>query len=170
MTTARVTVRSSRLSLRVDLRVFGVLAVLGALSLVALTLNIGRGEFPIAPVDVLAALAGAGDGATSFIVLDLRLPRALTAVLAGAAFGIAGAILQDLARNPLVSPDIIGVTGGASLAAITLIVFGGGSGLVSIRSPRSAGRSPPERRCTRWPGAAACRATASCSSASAWRR
>lgn len=132
MSERRITVRSRAFSLRVDLRVLGVLGVVGIATLLAFTLNIGRGEFQIAPLDVLATLVGAGDDATNFIVLDLRLPRALTAVLAGAALGIAGAIFQDLARNPLVAPDVIGITAGASLAAVALIVFGDVSGAVSV--------------------------------------
>jgi len=128
----RLTLRTRRVSLRIDLRVVRVLAALAAATLLAFTLNIGRGEFPIAPLDVLATLVGAGDAATSFIVLDLRLPRALTAVLAGVALGIAGAIFQDLARNPLVAPDVIGITSGAALAAVALIVLGDASGAVSV--------------------------------------
>ena len=57
---------------------------------------------------MLAALVGAGDAATDFIVLDLRLPRALTCLLAGGALGLAGAIFQQVTRNPLVAPDIVG--------------------------------------------------------------
>lgn len=129
---ARVTLRAGRLSRRVDLRVAAVLAGLTALTLAAFTVEVGRGEYPIAPLDVAAALAGGGDEATRFIVVDLRLPRALAALLAGLALGIAGAIFQDVARNPLVAPDLIGVTTGASLAAIALIVFGHAGGAVSV--------------------------------------
>lgn len=132
MSTRRVTVRSRMLSLRLDLRVLTLLGVLGAGTLLALTLSIGRGDFSIPPLDVLATLVGAGDAATNFVVLDLRLPRALTALLTGIALGIAGAIFQDLARNPLVSPDIIGISGGASLAAVSLIVLGDSSGAISV--------------------------------------
>lgn len=132
MSQRRITVRSRAFSLRVDLRVLGVLAALGAATLLAFTLNIARGEFEIPAVDVLAALVGSGDDATSFIVRDLRLPRALTAVLAGAALGIAGAVFQDVARNPLVAPDVIGISAGASLAAIAVIVFGNTSGAASV--------------------------------------
>jgi iron complex transport system permease protein len=128
----RVTVRTRGLSLRADVRVLAMLALLGAASLAAFTVHVGRGEFPISAPDVLAALVGAGDQATSFIVLELRVPRALTAVLAGAALGIAGAIFQDLARNPLVSPDVIGISSGASLAAVALVVLGGASGAVVV--------------------------------------
>lgn len=129
MTARRVTVRTRAISLRLDLRVVAVLAALGAATVLALTLNVGRGEFPIAPGDVLRTLVGAGDAATNFIVLDLRLPRALTAILAGLALGIAGAIFQDVAGNALVAPDIIGITTGAALGAVTVIVFGGGEGV-----------------------------------------
>lgn len=132
MTTRRVTVRWRTFSLRVDVRVLVVLTTLAAATLVVFTLSIARGEFPISPLDVLATLVGAGDHTTNFIVLELRLPRALTAVLAGVALGIAGAIFQDLARNPLVAPDVIGITSGASLAAITVIVFGDANGALSV--------------------------------------
>jgi iron complex transport system permease protein len=92
--------------------------------LLVLALSLVLGEYSLPPLDVLGSLAGAGDGATDFIVLDLRLPRALTGLLAGAALGLAGAVFQDVTRNPLVSPDVVGIAGGASLAAVTLIVFG----------------------------------------------
>ena len=68
MSGRRITVRSPAFSLRVDLRVVGVLVVLGVALLLAFTLNIARGEFDIAPLDVLSALVGSGDDATSFIV------------------------------------------------------------------------------------------------------
>jgi iron complex transport system permease protein len=135
----RATVRSGALSLRLDLRVVGVLGVLAAATLAAFTAGVARGEFAIPPLDVLAALVGAGDDATEFIVLDLRLPRALTAVLAGMALGIAGTVFQDLARNPLVAPDVIGITGGASLAAVSVIVFGDASGSLSVPLAALAG-------------------------------
>jgi iron complex transport system permease protein len=132
MSVRRLSVRACGLSLRVDLRVLAVLGTFAALTLGAFTLNVGRGEFAIAPPDVLAALAGGGEEATRFIVLDLRLPRALTAILVGGALGIAGAIFQDLARNALVSPDVIGISWGASLAAISVIVFGEATGALTV--------------------------------------
>jgi iron complex transport system permease protein len=94
--------------------------------------SLALGEYAIAPLDVLRTLAGAGDGATSFVVLDLRLPRALTGLLAGAALGLAGAVFQDVARNPLVAPDIVGVAGGAALAGAALLVFGGAAAPVPL--------------------------------------
>ena len=102
--------------------------VLGlALVLLAAAVNIGRGDFPISIGEVLAVLLGGGERGQRFIVLDLRLPRSLTGVLVGAALGLAGAITQTVARNPLASPDVLGVTSGASAAAVLLIVLGGSS-------------------------------------------
>ncbi len=74
-----------------------------------------------------------------FIVMDLRLPRALVAVLIGIALGISGAITQSIARNALASPDILGITSGASAAAVALIVLGGG-GSFGVCSRHSASR------------------------------
>jgi iron complex transport system permease protein len=135
----RVVVRSGAVSLRADVRALAVLAVLAAAIVAALTAHVGRGEFPIAPGDVLAALAGGGDQATRFIVLELRLPRALTALLAGMALGLAGAIFQDLARNPLVAPDVIGVSTGASLGAVCVIVLADASASLAVPLAAFAG-------------------------------
>jgi iron complex transport system permease protein len=94
---------------------------------VVFCVSVSVGDFPIPLADVVPAIFGFGNPDSDFIVRTLRLPRALTAVLVGAAFGLSGAIFQSLARNPLASPDIIGVTAGASAAAVFVIVFVGGS-------------------------------------------
>ncbi|WP_106185322.1 FecCD family ABC transporter permease [Umezawaea tangerina] len=101
--------------------------VVGGLVLLALAMavNIGRGDFPLTIGQVLDVLLGGGRTSHRFIVLDLRLPRSLTAVLVGAALALAGAIFQAVARNPLASPDILGVTWGASVGAVSVITFGG---------------------------------------------
>ena len=106
----------------------GTLVVLaGGIVAVAVVFAIGivLGDYPLAPADVLAALVGAGTDAADFIVLELRLPRLLTGALVGAALGLSGALLQATARNPLAAPDLIGITAGASLAVVALIVLGG---------------------------------------------
>lgn len=101
-----------------------------ALVVLAAAANIGRGDFPISVAEVLGVLLGGGDSAQQFIVLDLRLPRTLTGILVGAALGLSGAITQAVARNPLASPDILGVTEGASAAAVATIVLSGSSGTI----------------------------------------
>ena len=80
---------------------------------VAFCVSITVGDFPIPLSDVVPAIFGVGNEDADFIVRTLRLPRALTGLLVGAAFGLSGAIFQSLARNPLASPDIIGITAGA---------------------------------------------------------
>ncbi|GJF06669.1 FecCD family ABC transporter permease [Pseudonocardia sp. D17] len=107
-----------------------VLVVAAAVLVVGAALNIGRGEFPISVGEVLSVLFGGGDQAQRFIVLDLRLPRTLTGALVGGALAVAGAILQAVARNPLAAPDIIGITMGASAAAVAVIVLSSGFGAV----------------------------------------
>lgn len=102
-----------------------------AVLLLAVAVNTGRGEYPISVPEVLAVLFGGGEGPGQFVVLELRLPRSLTGALVGAALGVAGAITQAVARNPLASPDLIGINAGASAAAVAVIVLGGSYGVVS---------------------------------------
>lgn len=116
----RLLVRSSRTSGRA--RALAVSLTLVALGFLAFCFSISVGDFPIPLSDVPPAIFGWGSPEAAFIVHELRLPRALTAVLVGAAFGFSGAIFQSLARNALASPDIIGITAGASTAAVFIIV------------------------------------------------
>ena len=97
------------------------IALSGAL-VVAVCVSISVGDFPIPLSDVIPAILGTGTDDAEFIVRTLRLPRALTGVLVGVSFGLSGAIFQSLARNPLASPDIIGIDAGASAAAVFCIV------------------------------------------------
>jgi iron complex transport system permease protein len=135
----RIALRRGRVSVRLDLRPLAVAGGLGAIAVAVLIASGAFGEFAIAQVDVVASLVGAGDRATDFVVLDLRLPRALTGLLAGAALGMAGAVFQDVTRNPLVAPDVVGIAGGASLAAVALIVLGSTEGAVSVPLAALAG-------------------------------
>ena len=74
------------------------------------------------PVDVIRVILGQTVPGASFTVGELRLPRATLGLLAGFAFGIAGVTFQTMLRNPLASPDIIGISSGASAAAVFGIV------------------------------------------------
>lgn len=103
------------------------LVAAAALTLV-MALNIRLGDFPMSVSDVLRVLVGGGDTTEQYIVFDLRLPRSLTGLLIGAAFGISGAITQAISRNPLASPDILGVTPGASAGAVLVVVLAGSYG------------------------------------------
>jgi len=105
-----------------------IVLVLAAALLVVAALSLSVGSYAVAVPDLLRTLAGQGTGAENFIVLTLRLPRLVLALLTGVAFALSGALFQTVLRNPLASPDIVGVTGGASAAAVLgMLVLGFGS-------------------------------------------
>jgi iron complex transport system permease protein len=118
-----VSVGAVGIGARLDVRATAVTLVLAAATVAAAALSISVGDFPIPLTDVLRWAAGSGTSDSDFIIGELRLPRTLTALLVGAAFGMSGAIFQSLARNALASPDVIGITAGASTAAVALIVW-----------------------------------------------
>jgi iron complex transport system permease protein len=99
--------------------------------LFVLTLSLGQSFTP--PIDVLRVLLGEDLPGVTFTIWQLRLPRALLGLLAGLSFGLGGVVFQILLRNPLASPDIIGISWGASAAAVFCIVVLSLSGpLVSV--------------------------------------
>jgi iron complex transport system permease protein len=102
------------------------LVALAVLVLVS-AVSMGRGDFPISVPDVLRTLVGLGEGPQAFVVLELRAPRVVVGALVGLALGAAGALFQTFARNPLASPDTLGITSGASVGAVGAIVLGGGT-------------------------------------------
>lgn len=119
--------RTPVMTVRVRRRSVGVVVVL-LLAVVALgMLGLSIGDYVIGLPDVLAALGGAGTRAQQYVVLDLRLPRVVLAVAAGAALGVAGALFQSLARNPLAGPDLLGFSAGASTGAVVTIIGIGGT-------------------------------------------
>jgi iron complex transport system permease protein len=112
-----------RPTLHIRPRILQVVTVLVLAIMLVVTINLMMGEYPIPPLAVWQTVFGAGSGEHDFIVNGLRLPRNLVAVLVGMALGISGAVLQGLARNPLASPDVLGITGGANLAAVAIIAL-----------------------------------------------
>lgn len=105
-----------------------VLAALVAAVVVAVVVTLCVGETFYPPGDVVRVLLGEQVPGASFTVGRLRVPRALTGLLTGAAFGMGGVVFQTMLRNPLASPDIIGVSSGASAAAVIAITTFGLSG------------------------------------------
>jgi iron complex transport system permease protein len=112
-----------------------VLGAVGGLALLAFLLTIAVGSVRIPLADVVAILLGAEPEPSSWgtIVHQVRLPRAITAALAGAALGVGGLQMQTLFRNPLADPFILGISAGASLgvALVVLVVGTAGTGLVA---------------------------------------
>ena len=105
------------------------------------------GDYTVTIPDFFRILGGEQIPGATFIVMETKLPRAVLAVLVGLAFGVGGAIFQTTLRNPLASPDIIGVSLGASAAAVTVITLG-------RRGP--AGRSRPPPSSVRWASRSSC--------------
>jgi ABC-type Fe3+-siderophore transport system permease subunit len=85
------------------------------------------------------AFTGSGTSFTDKVIFDLRMPRILVAALAGASLAISGLLLQGIVRNSLASPDIIGITAGAALMAVSFIVLFQDSPFGSIQAAALAG-------------------------------
>jgi iron complex transport system permease protein len=95
--------------------------------------SLGTGDIAVAPLDVIEAIIGQGDAATHLVIVDIRLPRLTLALLVGLALALSGALFQSVLRNPLASPDIIGVSQGASAGAVlALLLLGLPESLVSV--------------------------------------
>lgn len=96
------------------------------------------GRFPISPIDAILTLLSpinpdfAVSPAVTSIVFNIRLPRIIAAMLVGASLAIAGAAFQGLFKNPLVSPDILGVSAGSGFGASLAILFAAGNWMVQL--------------------------------------
>jgi iron complex transport system permease protein len=101
--------------------VYTTLAIL--LTIVAAIVSLGIGEMYIRPLDVVKALLGFGAEQDALIVQQFRMPRIIIAILVGAALAAAGAIMQGIVRNPLAAPDILGISSGASVAAVAFLLL-----------------------------------------------
>lgn len=106
-----------------------LLAALGALALLVAVAGFASlfiGSAPVSPRAVLAVLTGLGSaqGVEEVVVLSLRLPRILAALLAGGALAVAGVGFQALTRNPLAEPSVLGVSSGAAFGVVLAQVFG----------------------------------------------
>ncbi|MGX1809390.1 FecCD family ABC transporter permease [Nocardia sp. NPDC055321] len=115
--------------IRVQRRSALLTVALTAAALLVAAWSLTVGHYPLTVADVLRVLGGGGTLIEYDVVVADRLPRVLTGLGTGAAFAISGAILQRVATNPLVSPEIIGINTGASLGALVVSVVLGGSGL-----------------------------------------
>ncbi|MDH6615841.1 ABC-type cobalamin/Fe3+-siderophores transport system ATPase subunit/ABC-type enterobactin transport system permease subunit [Streptomyces sp. SAI-135] len=115
------------LSVRLDVRATVAVALILLAALTASVVLIGTGDFPIPAGDVLKTLLGNGDAGQEFIVNELRLPRVLVGLLVGASLGLGGALFQAVSRNPLGSPDVLGLSQGATAGALTMIVLFSGT-------------------------------------------
>lgn len=124
---AEVRASASRRRLRVGLSVGLAVLVIAAVSL-------SLGDYALSPADVWRTLWGGGSRVEEYVVFQVRAPRLVMAVLVGASLGVAGALLQTLLANSLASPDLLGISGGAGVAAVFgILVLGiGGPALALV--------------------------------------
>lgn len=123
---AREGLRVTRLRRRARTVATTVTLVLVAAGLAVAALMLG--DYPLSATDVVRALVGLDDGPARIVVLDFRLPRVGLGILVGVAFGLAGALFQSVLRNTLASPDVIGVSQGASAGAVGALLLAGVTG------------------------------------------
>ncbi|HJE68981.1 iron chelate uptake ABC transporter family permease subunit, partial [Pseudomonas oryzihabitans] len=124
---AEIVWRLGRFSRRLAPATLGRLAVAALVALAALLLCLCLGKVWLTPTQVFAALVERQGGGLGFIVTQLRLPRALLAALVGSALAVSGLLLQGQVRNPLASPDLLGITSGASAGAVFYLAVLAGS-------------------------------------------
>ncbi|GGH34845.1 FecCD family ABC transporter permease [Microbacterium album] len=105
-----------------------VATVMAAIAALALGVALLLGDFVLSPGAMLQALFGGGTPIERYVVWHVRMPRAALALLAGAALGLAGALFQTMLRNPLASPDLLGISGGASVGAVFATLVAGWTG------------------------------------------
>jgi iron complex transport system permease protein len=119
-------VRTERVSVRVRTRAVTATVALLAAALLLGALAMTLGDYQLSLGQVIGALTGSGSQAQQYVVLGLRAPRVVLALVVGVALGVAGAVFQSLARNNLASPDLLGFTTGAASGALVAIVLVGG--------------------------------------------
>lgn len=125
-----ITIRHRRLplSFRLDRRVLPVAVAVLVFTAIVLVLSISYGEYDISPVEVVRTIFQTNQDHPDFanytlVVHTFRLPRILLAFLVGAALASSGAIMQGITRNPLADPFLLGVSGGAAVVVVVLLVF-----------------------------------------------
>lgn len=117
-----------RVRRRVRRRTALSLLVIGLLWFGLFAARVLLGDYTVTIPDFFRILRGEDIPVASFLVMESKLPRAVVGTLAGIAFGVSGAVFQTMLRNPLASPDVVGVSAGSSAAAVVAMVWLGLSG------------------------------------------
>ena len=100
-----------------------VLAILAALLILGIWVDINAGYRHISPEEIWNILLGKGEKGVRFTLLQLRLPRVLASLLAGAGLSVSGCVIQGVSRNEMAEPGILGINAGAGLFVAAFIVF-----------------------------------------------
>jgi iron complex transport system permease protein len=105
-------------------RIWAISGAILILLVASVSLSLAVGRVWLTPADLIAGIAGPKPNLAWLILAELRLPRAILALMVGATLGLSGAVLQGLLRNPLAEPGLLGVSGGAALGSVIAIYFG----------------------------------------------
>lgn len=112
-----------KISFLIDKKAMIVFIGLLVTAFAVFVLSTGLGEMAISPLSVIQVFFGGGTDMERLVIQSFRLPRIIVAVLVGIGLAVAGGLLQGMIRNPLASPDIIGITGGASVAVVAFLAI-----------------------------------------------
>ncbi|GHH97610.1 FecCD family ABC transporter permease [Neobacillus kokaensis] len=112
-----------KVSFLMDQKAAMVFTILLMMSFLVFVLSAGIGDMKINPITVLQVLFGSGPEMETLIIQSFRLPRIIIALMVGISLAVAGGILQGMIRNPLASPDVLGITGGAAVAVVSFLTI-----------------------------------------------
>ncbi|MEH7883552.1 iron ABC transporter permease [Bacillus sp. JJ1609] len=112
-----------KISFLIDKKAAAIFLGLLTLSFGVFIISTGLGDMAISPFNVIQVFFGGGSDMERLVVQSFRLPRIIVALMVGVGLAVAGGLLQGMIRNPLASPDIIGITGGASVAVVGFLAY-----------------------------------------------
>lgn len=115
--------RKGMISFLADKKVIFTTIILFLFTILLFLVSTGMGDMKISIIEVINVLLGNGEKMHTLVIHSFRLPRIIVAVLVGTALAVAGGILQGIVRNPLASPDILGITGGASVGVVLFLAI-----------------------------------------------
>ncbi|MEH7390911.1 FecCD family ABC transporter permease [Bacillus sp. JJ1474] len=116
-------VYKDKISFLIDRKALFIFLILLSAAAVVFIISTGTGEMKISPLNVVKVFFGGGTEMERLVVQSFRLPRIIVSLLVGIGLAVAGGILQGIIRNPLASPDILGITGGASVAVVGFLAL-----------------------------------------------
>jgi iron complex transport system permease protein len=112
-----------RMSFLIDRKAAFIFTILLLVAFLVFVVSTGTGEMKINPLTVVKVFFGGGPEMEKLIITSFRLPRIIVALMVGISLAVAGGILQGMIRNPLASPDVLGITGGAAVAVVGFLAL-----------------------------------------------
>lgn len=100
-----------------------LIGVLLAITLLIATISLAMGEVIVSPLDIIKSILGLDTGFSSILILNVRLPRVIVAFFVGSSLALSGAILQGVVKNPLASPNILGIVNGGAVGALVFLTI-----------------------------------------------